>query len=273
MSLIDQSTAQPEVKPAPAATETTTTEGQKPEAEKVTTEAQPEVAKTEEEKAAAASEAGKALAARKQSFQERMNERTRELHAMERRATEAERKLAELQGRTKAPDPAQYDDMAKLNADQVGYTLDQRDADRLKSESKAARDEANAAVAEVWNERAAAFKADVPDFEEVAYRAPIDPQSAALIARMDEGPAIAYYLGKNPSEARQIKNLSERDKAIELGRLAGRLSQQPVRRTTQAPSPIVNGVTGKSAGGSAKIADLPFDDYAKLVATEMGGKR
>lgn len=219
------------------------------------------------------SEAAKTLAdaknKKREQSRQRWNEREQARAAAERRAQEAERELAEIKSRLTPPDPTKYDDVTKLTADQLDYSLDARRARDLETQAKTAQGEVAREVASLWTDRADAFKADVPDFEEVAYRAPIDEHSASLIARMEEGPALAYHLGKNPSEARRLAALPAHDKAIELGRLAGRLSQTPPRKTTTAPTPV-SAISGKgSASSSPDPSKMSMEEYARW---RKGGK-
>lgn len=225
---------------------------------------------TEAEEAAKATEAAKALAARKQSAGERIAEMRRKAGEAERRAERAEREAAELRAKLKEPDPATFDDVSKLGAAQVAHTLDKRDADRLAADAANAAKEAEAATREAWQERLSVFKETATDFDEVAYRAPISDATAKDILRMEEGPQIAYYLGKHPAEARALNDLSERDRAIQLGRLAGRLTQAPARRISTAPTPV-DAVGGKGAqSGSFDPLKASEEEY---IAKRKAGWR
>lgn len=206
----------------------------------------PAEAGSDDADAAKATEAAKALAARKQTAQERINALTRDKREAERRAEAAERREAELRAKLKEPDPAQFDDVSKLNAAQVNHTLDQREADRLKREAETASKEAKAARIEAWQERLSVFKETATDWDAVALSAPITDAVAEDITSLEEGPQIAYYLGKHPAQARALNNLSQRERDRELGRLAGMLTQAPPRRTTTAPTPV-DAVAGKGA--------------------------
>lgn len=199
------------------------------------------------------SEAAKTLAdaknKKREQSRERWNARERALADAERKYTAAMARIAELEAK-QAPDPSKYDDVTKLTADQLEHSLNRRDAERLRDEAKASENQVASEVAALWTERMEAFRADVPDFEKVAYSAPINEAASALIARMEEGPALAYHLGNNPSEARRISALPNREMAIELGRLAGRLSQAPPRKITTAPTPV-SAISGKGSAASA----------------------
>lgn len=108
----------------------------------------------------------------------------------------------------------------------------------IENERKAEREKA---TRETWQKRQESFKAKTPDYEDVAYTAPISDDIAKLIVALEEGPQVAYHLGKNPDLARQVSALPKEMAAIELGRLAARLGDPPpvppVQRVTQAPPP------------------------------------
>lgn len=221
-----------------------------------------EPAKTEAELAAEASEAGKALNKRKQSANERISEITGKYRDEQRRADSLAAKLAQLEGKLKAPNADEYTDASKLNADQIAYALDQRRVAELKDEHTEATTEASKARAVAWYERVEAFKAEAADFDAVALTAPIGKETSLMVADMEDGPAVAYHLGKNPAEARRIDALPERQRAFALGKIAAQITTTPPKRITAAPTPV-NAVSGKSAGGSDNPADMSMEEYAR----------
>lgn len=237
-----------EIPAAPAQTEPTTPEAEKPEGAPAEGD-KPEAELTDEEKVKAAA---KTLADRKAAKaaenQKRWADHSRARHEAEQRAARAEARVKELEtaGRLAPPDPTKFEDYGALNAAQVTHALDAREIETLRREAKDATADVEAKVAEEWQERVANFKETATDFDQVALTAPISDAAARDIARMEEGPQVAYYLGKHPAEARALNNLSERDRAVQLGRLAGRLTQAPPRRTSTAPTPV-DAVAGKGA--------------------------
>jgi hypothetical protein len=233
---------------APAKEETDTTTATSETDTKTAPEGDKPEGKTEDD-AAKASEAGKTLNERKRSVQERINEAVGKQRQAERDRDAARREAEELRKKIVPIDPNQYTDVAKLTADQVGQTFDTREAERLERRATEADETAERAIAEAWVERVADFEAETPDFKEVAYKAPISDKTSQLVAEMEDGPAIAYWLGKNPAEARRIDRLTDRAKLVEMGRISARISAPPPRRTTQAPEPVA-AVGGKNAGRS-----------------------
>lgn len=213
---------------------------------------------------AAASEAAKTLSRRKQTMQERLNEVTHARREAERRATKAESELAQLKGKP-APVAENYDDVGKLTADQVNHTLDQRRVSELEGVRSDANEEIMKNRAIAWTARVEDFSPTVTDFESVVRSAPLDDKTSEMVVDLDEGPQVAYHLGKNHAEARRISALPPLEKAVALGRLVERLNATPARRTTQAPEPV-NAVSGKNAGKS----DF---DAAKASPAEYIAKR
>jgi hypothetical protein len=91
-----------------------------------------------------------------------------------------------------------------------------------------------------FREREAKIRAELEDYEDFAYTAPIDNVTDIVMA-MDEGPRIAYYLGKNPETAARINSLPAHLAAVELGRLDARLAtereQAKAKPVSKAPPP------------------------------------
>lgn len=222
---------------------------------------------------AAASEAAKTLSRRKQTMQERLNEVTHARREAERKNTRLEAELAQLKGK-QAPIAENYDDVGKLTADQVNHTLDQRRVKELETEQKDNTDEIMRARAVAWTARVEDFSPTVTDFESVVRSAPLDDKTSEMVVDLDEGPQVAYHLGKNHAEARRISALPPLEKAVALGRLVERLNAPPPRKITQAAAPI-DSVGGKSSGGAgfnpekASVEDFS-ERYRKMKELEAG---
>lgn len=227
--------------------------------------------KTEEAKPSddeAASEAARTLSRHKQTAKERVQQAVARQREAERQSAAKDRYIQELEGRlAKVPDPSKYDDNAEYTADMLEHRMDKRELDRAKQEKQGAESAQREALAEAWTARVTDFKETAKDFEAVAYSAPISEATALLIAEMEEGPAVAYELGKNHAEARKLDRMTERQKAIELGKIAARISAPVPIKTTLAPAPI-DPVRGRGDTGSKSLEDLSMAEYAALVAKE-----
>lgn len=225
--------------------------------------------KSEAEQAAEASEAGRKLNERKRSYDARISELTEQRRIAEHNAQQLAARLAELEEKMVRPDPAKYDDPAKYAADDAAAVAAQyRHADD-KSRAEALVQQALQLREETWSERVQDFAATVPDFEEVALKHPqnggpqISNELANAIKSLEDGPAIAYHLGRNVGESRKLSRLSQQDPAqlfVELGRLSARLSSPPPKRVTQAPQPVPK-VSGSSGGPSKDPTKMTSDEY------------
>ena len=108
---------------------------------------------------------------------------------------------------------------------------------------------AQAAIADAYHDREEEARSKYDDFEQVAYNPSvrITDVMAETIRASDVGPDVAYYLGANPKEADRISRLSPFLQAKEIGKIEGRLTDNPpVKRTTSAPAPITP-VTARSS--------------------------
>jgi hypothetical protein len=199
----------------------------------------------------------------KKSAQERINELTAKQREAEReaeywkaKATQApQSEPAKPQPAAEAdaePDPANYT-YGETDSAYIRDVVDYRVREGLRNYAQEQQQKTTAqTIAQTWQSRVAEFASKTPDFEAVAYSD--TPMTAAMersIVTSDVGPAVAYYLGKNPIEARRIAALNDPiAEARELGRIEARLStpaQTPAKTASDAPAPIagVRGINGK----------------------------
>lgn len=199
--------------------------------------------------------------------QERIDELTR-------KAGEKEREAAYWRGVAEAAKPKEAEApkaaAGKPIADQFeSYEAYTEALTDWKVDQKLAEREAKqqaSAQATTWQQRAAAAKAELPDFEEVmqSTTAPMSPAMAEAIRDSEHGPALAYHLAKHPAEAIRLAGLSPVAAAREIGRLEATLSTPkaaapaPAKRITTAPTPptpIGNGRATVGDPGKMSQAD------------------
>jgi hypothetical protein len=144
-----------------------------------------------------------------------------------------------------------------LSADQFNTyedyaeALAERKAEELLARRETARQQQ--ALLENYHDREESARDKYDDFEQVAYnpKLPITDVMAETIQSSDVGPELAYYLGSNPKEADRISRMTPFMQAKEIGKIEGKLSDNPpVKRTTSAPAPI-SPVTARSSGSPA----------------------
>lgn len=131
--------------------------------------------------------------------------------------------------------------------------------------------EAQRYEAEIAQKRAETFRAQVesakdrmPDFDQVfTSDLPITQVGADLIAESERGAEIAYYLGKNRSEAARIATLPPHLQGAEIARIEAKLARAPAaRKVSQAPTPppVISGATSATLKDPA---DMTMDEYAE----------
>lgn len=123
-------------------------------------------------------------------------------------------------------------------------------------------------LAEQWLKRREDVLKTHPDFAEVAEREDLTITMPMLDAmwREDNGPLIAYHLGKHPEEAQRISQLPAGRQAAEIGKLSARLERQPV---SKAPPPLTP-VGSSDRSGPRKLEELTMEEYAAQHATRRG---
>lgn len=95
-----------------------------------------------------------------------------------------------------------------------------------------------------YAEREESFRGTNADYDSVVHVDPkdggpaISDHMAAVILDSENGPAIAYYLGKNVEESYRIWKLSPLAQAREIGKIEATLNVKPVAKVSSAPEPI-----------------------------------
>ena len=152
--------------------------------------------------------------------------------------------------RPEPPDPSQYTDSMGAIKPQEWRKAQRDHEDRLHvwrqsqaaspvaSDSTVDHDAADLAErANIFIERATALKTQHADFDTVVNTPVFTSSLRDAIFDSEQGPEIAYFLGKNPAEATRIGNLPLTNVFREIGRLEARLSANR-RTTSNAPEPI-----------------------------------
>jgi hypothetical protein len=222
----------------------------------------------------------------KGGFQRRIDRLTRELHERDQRLDEMQRRLA---GEKPAAQPQSTTpaDKPKLETFQtyeeyVEAVTDWKLESRIRREQAAVAEwqqrEQQRAATETWNERVAAAKKTLPDFDDVMEEGsdlPITPALQQTILESELGPQLAYHLAQNPQEVARLSKLSPIATAREIGRLEAKLSAdsapKPTAKTSKAPEPI------KPVSRPAKTAVAKslneVEDFAEYEKRRKAGER
>lgn len=262
---------------APAAVETTEAEGEDGEGEEVV------------DTKATASEAGKALAAKKKSLQGRIDEITAEKHQTAGELTAARREIAELRAQmagrpaeeTKpaaaeavAVDPNDpepqveaFDDYQKYVKAQARWEARQEfKAQQAESDKRAQStgiQRAQQRVADTGAKAHEDFDAVMTKFEDAGGE--YSPVAIDVICGHELGHEFAYRMAKDPALAKRINGAASHQAAIfEAGKLIARIEQdaedakagdgeKPAPKLSKAPAPIAR----RDGGGESASAPDP----------------
>jgi hypothetical protein len=121
------------------------------------------------------------------------------------------------------------------------------------------------ALADDWNTKQVKFVADHADYKEVTERDDLAISYAMVhaMAQSENGPAIAYYLGKNPEVATRISALTDPLRvAVEIGRIEGKLSVPPPERVSKTPDPPRMMRAQNQAASEKSPDEESMDEYA-----------
>jgi hypothetical protein len=115
----------------------------------------------------------------------------------------------------------------------------------------------------VFSEREARFAQEIQDYDQIAKNPtlPINDAMADLIRTSDNGPAIAYHLGKNPQEAWRISQMQPMQAQRELLNIEFNIARP--KQVSSAPDPVPD------IGGM----DIPDVDMDKLSIDEWVKRR
>ncbi len=213
---------------------------------------------------------------KKGSFQERINELTRDKRELERRLQALEAKAAPKDEPKPEPQPevkSEGPDPLALNEDGTEkYPLGEFDPKYLRDvmrhehqtlmeeQSRKAKETAEQAriqqeqleLQSSWKQKVESAQERYPDLQQKVETAldpafeGVDPSYgeylATLVMQMDKGPDVLYHLAENPDEARRIIAMGPTKAAVALGKLEARFDDdgepQPVKKkTTDAPPP------------------------------------
>lgn len=118
-------------------------------------------------------------------------------------------------------------------------------------------------ASEAFLERTEKVLDKYPDFHDVTGDPSLKINEAMVefISESDVGPDVAYYLGKHPSTAAKIADMSPMKAARELARIEAEVSSKPTVKTSNAPAPITP--VGNRGSVQQSLANMDFAEYKK----------
>jgi len=194
---------------------------------------------------------------------ERIQELVSRAKEAESRAAEAERLLSEYQSEDLKPS-SEYETDEEYQRALIRAELTEAERARARREQEAAAKRAQEERQRLWEARADEAKARIPDFEQVAYSqsVPYSQSMLQIVQESEQGPEIAYHLGKNPHEADRIARLSPLEAAREIGRLESRFAASAPKKVSTAPTPPKT-ISGQGAQEEKTPEQMSYDEYKK----------
>ena len=221
----------------------------------------------------------------------RIDEVTREKYEEKRRADALEAKVAELEAgfvMTERPKRPVQDgfkdeygtlDEGKYNEAIIAYEdklFQWREKQQDINQRKTKIQEVKENVVQKFFEKAESVRTKYGDFEEIINRPVFTPEMQDAIFDSEQGPEIAYHLGKNEREGKRLANLPLAQMLKEIGKLEFRFSTEPMKKqVSNAPDPI-NPIKGDEspAKDSSKMSDDEWFEWRKqekLKKLKIGG--
>ena len=130
------------------------------------------------------------------------------------------------------------------------------------------------AVRKTYAGRVEKFKEEHADYTAVAESPDVKisiPMAHAITAS-DNGPQLAYHLGKNPAEADRIASLPPAMQLMELGKLEAKLTAKPVIPVSAAPAPI-KPITPAKGSTDTPLEELSMEAYAAARKKQQADAR
>ena len=145
------------------------------------------------------------------------------------------------------------------------------DADRAGKEATEANEAGRRKLLSAFNEGAAPLRLEHPDFDEIVDRPVFTDSMRKAIFNLDNGPLVAYELGKNPELAEKIKSLSPDKQIYEMGKLEHKLILvRKVSKGSKTPNPIrpLTGRTKKDVDPN----DMSINDWMEWEKNQQRAK-
>jgi len=123
-----------------------------------------------------------------------------------------------------------------------------------------------------WEESISKIEEKYDDFSDIVGELkPINHLTIAIM-QAENGPDIAYYLGKNVKEAERLAKLDPVTAIREIGKLEAKLLSQPVqpKEPSKAPAPIEPVIGTKKVSKSFLDDDLSYEEFTKLRRKSLG---
>lgn len=211
-------------------------------------------------------------------FQKRIDKITKQREDAYREAEELRKELEFYKSQSSKPKPTvkldpldfdSYDDyMEAVNAQT-------NTVQEVKTEPKQKETDPNAGLYRRLDDAFEDARDKYEDFDEVTRdpSVPFTMPMLEVIAELDNGGEVAYYLANNKDEVKKLQGLSAYRQAIEIGKLSDKLANPPKaeKKTTKAPDPI-EPVTPKGDVVGKDPSKMSYSEYEAYMNNQTRKK-
>lgn len=260
------------------------TDNPEPEQEAPETETETEEGEQNESEQSAATETAEGAPPKPRGVQKRLDELTKARHDAE-REKEYWREMA-MRQQNEPQKPAQSQETSDEptleghDFDVAAFTKAWAKWDRQQEAKQAEQAKANEAAAartKKYQDSAAEFAAQNPDYQQVVSNPylPMTQDMVDAITEADNPAAVAYHLAKNPSEAERIAGLTVAGIGRAIGKIEAELSSSvpspPIRKTVTNAPPPPSTLSG-SVSAKPRYEDMSMAEYDRQRGDERKSK-
>jgi len=190
------------------------------------------------------------------------------------RADFLEKQIAELKPQQRpsgAPKLEEFSDIETYAKAFAEYEKTNAIKEYEQKQQTQAQQAAQQRLLEGWESRVKKAEESYEDFDEaVGDLKPTTPWAMAIM-QAENGPDVAYHLGKNIKEARRIAALDPVSQIFEVGFLAATLASKPKEPKTasKAPAPITP-VAGTAAPESGIVDGMDMKSFIRVRNKQLG---
>lgn len=172
-------------------------------------------------------------------------------------------------------------DMTAFNKAHTKWSVDQALSEREKSTKQAEDARKQQELVTSYNDRAATFAEDHPDFTEAVGSIPyqLSNEIQAAIMAHERGPEIAYHLANNDDDAFNLSNVLPHVAAAAVERLAKRITAAPQKpestaaTTNQLAQPAAKPITNAPKPPATVTGRTPTDVPAEKLTDDEWYRR
>lgn len=195
----------------------------------------------------------------------------------EQQQTQSQPKAQVQDGPPQIGDFDSYDDFIEAK---VLYRVKQERAVEEKVKQARMEEQRKKDLDRTFYKRSQKFSEDYPDYEDVLNSSEMVLHENVLdaIKESEIGPAIAYYLARNPNEAEKLAKLTASGAIREIGKLEIKLNpdaepkKNNQKQATQAPEPI-KPVSNLVSPEKKDMEKIPMSEYMRTRNTAMLERR